>query len=118
MRRKMTIRWNLRKVMADQGMFATSDLVPLLAERGVSLSREQVYRLVTQTPERLNMAVLAALCDALGVGVTELIEVVAEPAQVSKAAGGRAKGTGAVKGTKAVKGLTPTRARIVPDKPS
>ena len=96
MRRKMTIRWNLRKVMADQGMFATSDLVPLLAERGVSLSREQVYRLVTQTPERLNMAVLAALCDALGVGVTELIEVVAEPAQVSKAAGGRAKGTGAV----------------------
>ena len=80
MRRKMTIRWNLRKVMADQGMFATSDLVPLLAERGVSLSREQVYRLVTQTPERLNMAVLAALCDTLGVGVTELIEVVAEPA--------------------------------------
>jgi hypothetical protein len=64
------------------------------------------------------MAVLAALCDALGVGVTELIEVVAEPAQVSKAAGGRDKGNGAVKGTKAVKGLTPTRARIVPDKPS
>ncbi|MHB1555458.1 MAG: helix-turn-helix domain-containing protein [Acidimicrobiales bacterium] len=111
MRQKMTIRWHVRKIMAEQGMFATSDLMPLLAERGVTLSREQVYRLVTQTPERLNMAVLAAICDALGVGVAELIEVVAQPAQVAKAAGGRAKGT------KAVKGLTPTRARIVPDKP-
>jgi DNA-binding Xre family transcriptional regulator len=97
--------------MAERGMFATSDVMPLLAERGVTLSREQVYRLVTQTPERLNMAVLAALCDALGVGVAELIEVVATPAQVAKTAGGRAKGT------KAAKGLTPTRARIVPDKP-
>jgi hypothetical protein len=27
--------------MADRGMFATSALVPLLAERGVHLSREQ-----------------------------------------------------------------------------
>ena len=39
---------------------------PLLAERGVSLSREQVYRLVVGTPERLNLATLAALCDILG----------------------------------------------------
>ena len=45
--RKMGVRWNLRALMADRGMFATSDLVPLLAERGVHLSREQVYRLVT-----------------------------------------------------------------------
>ena len=45
--RKMGYRWNLRALMADRGMFATSDLVPLLAERGVHLSREQVYRLVT-----------------------------------------------------------------------
>jgi hypothetical protein len=40
-------QWNLRALMAARGMFATSDLVPLLAERGVHLSREQVYRLVT-----------------------------------------------------------------------
>ncbi len=45
MNRKMGFRWNLRKLMAERGMFATSDLVPLLAERGVHLSREQVYRL-------------------------------------------------------------------------
>ena len=36
--------------MAGRGMFATSDLVPLLAARGVVLSREQVYRLVAKVP--------------------------------------------------------------------
>jgi hypothetical protein len=39
--------------MAERGLFQTSDLVPLPAERGVHLSREQVYRLVTQPPRRL-----------------------------------------------------------------
>ena len=55
--------WHLRPLMADRGMFATTELVPHLAKRGVELSREQVYRLVTRTPERLNLAVLVALCD-------------------------------------------------------
>ncbi len=57
-------------------MFQTSELVPLLAERGVVLSREQVYRLVAKIPERLNLNVLAALCDILGCGPTELVEPV------------------------------------------
>jgi hypothetical protein len=69
------------------------------------LSREQVYRLVTRTPERLNMNTLAALCDILGVQAGELIEVVAEPRQVRKPAmsGGNSR---------SVKGLTPKPARI------
>lgn len=66
--------WHLRRLMAEAGMFATTDLVPLLAERGVTLSREQVYRLVAQRPERLSLATLAALCDILDCGPTELIE--------------------------------------------
>ena len=32
------MRWNLRQVMATRGLFQTSDLVPLLAERDVHLS--------------------------------------------------------------------------------
>jgi Cro/C1-type HTH DNA-binding domain len=36
---------------------------------------ERVYRLVTSTPQRLNMDVLAALCDILGCGPQDLIEV-------------------------------------------
>ena len=76
-------RWHLRRLMAGQDMYATTQLGPLLAERGITLSREQVYRLVTGTPERLNLATLAALCDILGCQPGDLIEVVAAPA-VSK----------------------------------
>ncbi|MBQ0927546.1 helix-turn-helix transcriptional regulator [Saccharopolyspora endophytica] len=71
----MGIDWHLRLRMAEQGMFQTSDLVPLLAERGIHLSREQVYRLVAQPPQRLSMDVLAALCDILGCQPNDLIEV-------------------------------------------
>jgi DNA-binding Xre family transcriptional regulator len=74
---KLGYRWHLRRLMADKDMYATTDLRPLLAERGIVLSREQVYRLVTRTPERLSLATLAALCDILGCGPGELIEPVA-----------------------------------------
>jgi DNA-binding Xre family transcriptional regulator len=85
--RKMGIRWQLRLRMAEKGMFATSDLVPLLAERGVLLSREQVFRLVTQPPQRLSMDTLAALCDILGCSPNDLIEVEVVSKQVRKAGG-------------------------------
>jgi DNA-binding Xre family transcriptional regulator len=74
---KTGYRWHLRRLMAGKDMYATTDLRPLLADRGVVLSREQVYRLVTRTPERLSLATLAALCDILGCGPGELIEPVA-----------------------------------------
>lgn len=66
--------WNLRQIMADQGMFQTTDLHPLLAQHGVGMSREQVYRLVTQKPQRLSMEVLMALCASLGCQPNDLIE--------------------------------------------
>ena len=77
---RMGYRWHLRRLMADKDMYATTQLGPLLAERGITLSREQVYRLVTGTPERLSLATLAALCDVLGCQPGELIEVVKTPA--------------------------------------
>ncbi len=55
MTNKIGYVWHLRRLMAERGMFATTALVPCLAERGIELSREQVYRLVTRTPERLNL---------------------------------------------------------------
>jgi DNA-binding Xre family transcriptional regulator len=85
---KMGIQWNLRTLMAGRGMFATSDLVPLLAERGIELSREQVYRLVAQTPQRLSMDTLAALCDILDCSPNDLIEVQVVRAQRRKTADG------------------------------
>lgn len=83
MSRRMGIRWNLRTVMALQGMYNTTDLIEPLAERGVRLSREQVYRLVTGRPQRLNLDVLAALCDILDCGPERLLEVVADENQAS-----------------------------------
>ena len=77
MARKIGYRWHLRRLMAERDMYATTQLRPLLAERGVVLSREQVYRLVTGVPERLSLATLAALCDILGCGPGDLVEPVA-----------------------------------------
>jgi integrase len=88
MTRKMGYRWHLRQLMAAQGMFQTSDLVPLLAERGVMLSREQVFRLVTQPPQRLSMDTLAALCDILDCRPNDLIEVTVVDERIRKVAGG------------------------------
>lgn len=115
MTRKMGVRWHLREVMATRGMFSTTDLIAPLAERGVELSREQVYRLVTQQPERLNVYTLAALCDLLDCSVGELLEpVVQRRAQRKQAAG-----SGEERAQRAVRdGLRPVRARIVdPKKP-
>ena len=76
--RTISMQWNLRQVMADRGMFQTSELLPLLEERGIHLTREHVYRLVTKAPQRLNTAVLVALCDGLGCTPDDLIEPVVE----------------------------------------
>lgn len=87
MNKKMGYRWRLRDLMADQQMFQTSNLVPLLAERGITLSREQVYRLVTQPPQRLSMDVLVALCDILGCSPNDLIEPEVVNQQIRKTVG-------------------------------
>jgi len=86
--------------MAEAGMFATTDLGPLLAERGVVLSREQVYRLVAGTPERLSLRTL----------VEPVLD--AKPAS-RRAAAGR---TGAAAAT-APAVSRPKRARIVAEAP-
>lgn len=79
--------WHLRRVMAEHGMFSTTDLLPLLAERGVVLSREQVYRLAAKTPQRLSLHTLAALCDILDCQPGDLIEPYrARPSGRTKAA--------------------------------
>lgn len=84
--KRMGYEWHLRQIMAARGMYQTSDLVAPLLERGITLSREQVYRLVTQTPQRLSLDVLAAICDILDCGPQDLIEVKAMHQQVAKPA--------------------------------
>ena len=88
MNKKMGYRWLLRERLAERGMWKTTELTPLLAERGIHLSAAQTYRLVVQTPERLSLDVLAALCDILGCGPSDLIvpEILAQP-RARRAAG-------------------------------
>jgi DNA-binding Xre family transcriptional regulator len=73
MKRQVSYQWRLRDIMADHGMFTTTELVPLLHDRGVMLSVSQVHRLVTGNPERLSMTALAALCDIFDCTPAELI---------------------------------------------
>jgi DNA-binding Xre family transcriptional regulator len=109
---KLDYKWNLRKVMADRGLFSTTDLRPKLADRGVHLSASQVYRLVVEKPERLNLKALMALLDILDCRMDELIQPV--PA---RAAGPRKKAVGQSDeaGEAGVGTLRPKRARVAPD---
>ncbi|MDQ2709559.1 MAG: helix-turn-helix transcriptional regulator [Actinomycetota bacterium] len=105
MTRKLDYQWHLRQVMAARGMFATTDLIEPLAQRGIHLSSSQVYRLVAERPERLSLKVLMALLDILDTTMDQLIEPIAasQPARRSKASGRAEAGVG---------DLRPKRARI------
>lgn len=105
-----TITWRLRTLMAERGMFKTTDLLEPLKAEGVALSREQVFRLVTQTPQRLNVEVLAALCTILDCTPSDLLvleQVAARPAEAT-GTGGRIEDIG---------DLRPVPARIQRPKP-
>lgn len=73
---RLDYRWHLRQVMAGRGMFATTDLIEPLGERGIRLSSSQVYRLVVERPERLSLKILMALLDILDCTMADLIEPV------------------------------------------
>lgn len=105
--RETPIIWRLRQLMAAAGMFQTTDLIEPLREQGVQLSREQVFRLVTKTPERLNIEVLAALCRILDCTPTDLIEVRAAQAEPRRAASSGRVSSGPAIGT-----LRPVPAKL------
>lgn len=103
---KLDYRWNLRSVMAERGMFQTTDLIAPLARRDIELSSSQVYRLVVERPERLSLKVLMALLDILDCTMDDLIEPVAAAAAATTR---RKKAVGAAD---SVGDLRPKRARI------
>ena len=107
--RKLGYQWHLRVRMAEAGMYATTDLTPLLAERGVVLSAAQTYRLVTGTPERLSLRILMALCDILDCTPNDLIEPVTAAKPRTRATG---TGTGGATVGSVDRTRTPRRAEI------
>ncbi len=110
MKRQVSYQWRLREVMAAQGIFNPKDLEPLLHERSIKLSSVQVWRLVTQTPERLSLPVLAALCDILACTPAELIATRAENAAPRRTATGESAAN-----VTEMAPIRPKRARIIPE---
>lgn len=106
--------WRLREVMAAQGMFSTTKLVPLLAERGIHLSTSQVYRLAAEKPERLNMHVLVALMDIFDCTADELISRVEMGAAAATGTDGEQAEDRPASSVLREKGLRPRRAEILP----
>jgi DNA-binding Xre family transcriptional regulator len=67
--------WRLEERMHERGIHQITGLQRELHAHGVDLSSSQIHRLVTQTPERLNLEVLAALCEILVCVPGDLVEV-------------------------------------------
>lgn len=89
MRRTVEYTWRLADLMAARGLHNTTDLIPLLAERGIALSRPQVYRLVNQRPERVALQMVAAICDIFECGPEDLVTVTAADVRTRKTATAR-----------------------------
>ncbi|MEU4770307.1 helix-turn-helix transcriptional regulator [Actinosynnema sp. NPDC023794] len=112
---KLDYRWHLREIMATRGMFSTTGLRPLLAERGIDLSPSQVYRLVVDRPERLSLRTLVALMDILDCRMEELITpVAARASRTRKTAASGGDGAEDGGGEAGVGEFRPKRARITP----
>jgi DNA-binding Xre family transcriptional regulator len=109
MKRQVSYQWRLREVMAAHGMFSATDLAGPLADRGITLSSVQIWRLVTQSPERLSLPVLAALCDICDSTPADLIATRAENAAPRRTATGDTSPPGQVAP------IRPKRARIRPE---
>ncbi|HZE03337.1 MAG TPA: helix-turn-helix transcriptional regulator [Pseudonocardiaceae bacterium] len=110
MKRNVDYQWRLGELMARRGLRNSTDLAPLLHERGIDLSPSQVYRVVTQRPERVTLKLVAALCDIFGCGPEDLITVTAadtrQPRRATGAAGGNV--------VEMHEAIHPIRARITP----
>lgn len=111
MKRQVDYAWRLAEIMAAHGMHNSTDLMPRLAERGIELSRPQVYRIVHQRPERMSLQLLAALCDIFSCGLEDLITVTATDVRRKKAA--TSTTTAPPNVVELNKSVRPRRARVI-----
>lgn len=110
MKRVVDYSWRLAELMAARGMHTTTELIPLLGERGIELSRPQVYRLVNQRPERVALQLISAICDIFDCGPEDLITVTAADARAKRTA--TASPANIVQLNRSVR---PRRAKVIDD---
>lgn len=106
--RRVEHGWRLRELMAARGMTTISDLIPHLADRGVTLSDSQLYRLLSGTPERINLTLLGAILDVLDCTFEDLVPVTVVAAETRS----RATGTADAAALSRTGAIRPARARI------
>ncbi|MEW1734340.1 helix-turn-helix transcriptional regulator [Nocardia beijingensis] len=71
------MKWNLRLVAANRGIWKASDLRRMLAERGLDISTGKMSGLWSGTPAVLRPEELDVFCAVLGCGIGDLMT--AEP---------------------------------------
>lgn len=74
-----TVGWRLAELMRRSRLRRPAELRAALRQRGISLSRHAVYRLMRSPPERLSLATLAALCDLLDCTPNDLLVITRAP---------------------------------------
>lgn len=81
------MKWNLRLVAANRGVWKASELNRLLIERGLVISAGKLSGLWSGRPNSLRLDELDVICAALGCGIEELLlpepETVPEPGPAS-----------------------------------
>jgi len=105
--------WRLRELMATAGITKTTALMRALNERGVKMSSSQVYRLVTEAPERLNLHALVALMDILNCTADDLIRPVHLGNAVQRTGTHETVAESSAAALRS-SGLRPKRARVLP----
>ncbi|MFC7340047.1 helix-turn-helix domain-containing protein [Saccharopolyspora griseoalba] len=67
------MKWNLRLVAAQRGIWKATDLQRLLAEHGLVISAGKMSGLWSKTPASLKLEDLDVICEVLGCEVGELL---------------------------------------------
>lgn len=75
------MRWNLRMRAAEQGIWKSTELRRLLAERGLEMSAGKMSQLWTGNPKTIRLDDLEVICAVLECGPSQLL--IAEPEKVA-----------------------------------
>ena len=110
MTRTVGYRWHLRQLMAARGMFATTDLGPLLAERGVVLSASRSTGSWSAPPSGSTCTRSPPCATSWRCTPADLVEVTVEARRAPKAASSVASPT-AVAGPRPAAAAGSHRAR-------
>lgn len=74
-----TVRWRLRVMMAERGITTVTELGRRLQRVGLTMSSQQLTRIASEKPQRLNMQLLEGLLTVLNCRPEDLFQI-QEPA--------------------------------------